>query len=137
MAQRFPPWFIVAFIFFIFLAQVVAIIWHLYFYIWWLDIPMHIVGGAWVALFALASYYASLRITESEREHSVVFVVAFAIACTLTVGLFWEVYEFGVDHAVGDSGAGLLDTLQDLFNDLIGAILASWMFVNFGYNKKA
>lgn len=137
MTLRISPWFIVAFIFLILFVQVVATYWHLYFYIWWFDIPMHISGGAWVALFGLASYYASLRITETTREHSAVFVIAFAVALTLTIGLMWEIYEFGVDHAVGDSGIGLADTLKDLTDDLIGALLAAWVFIRFGYNGKA
>lgn len=132
MTRRFPQWILVALIFFIFLAQIIVDYWHLYFFIWWLDIPMHILGGFWVALFMLVSYYASPRI--KEKNHSTAFVIAFAVAVTLSVGLFWEIYEFGVSHAVGDSGSGLADTLKDLTDDLIGALLAAWLFIRFEYN---
>lgn len=135
MSRRFPPWILAALVLLLFVIQAIATYWHLFFFIWWLDIPMHILGGIWVALFALASYYASSRIKEKDR--SAIFVLAVAIACTLTIGLFWEFYEFGVDHAVGDSGVGLLDTLQDLANDLVGAILAALLFMHFGYNRNA
>ena len=134
MLRYFPPRVLVTLIFTIFFLQVAATYWHLFFYIWWLDIPMHILGGLWIALFALASYYGSLAI--KEKEYSQLFVTIFAVAMTLSIGLFWEIYEFGVDHAVGDTEVGLADALMDLTNDLVGALLAAWLFVRFGYNKK-
>lgn len=112
--------------------QMVAIYWHLYFYIWWLDIPVHVLGGFWVGLFALVSYYAGPWPVPKERSNFFVFSVS--IAAVLSVGLLWEVYEFAVDHAVGDSGGGLADTLMDLVDDLLGALLAAWIFVRGGYN---
>lgn len=133
MYRHFPPFILAALIFLLLFLQVAATYWHLFFYIWWLDIPMHVLGGLWVALFVLTSYYSSSSI--KEKEHSPLFVLAFAIAITLVVGLFWELYEFGVDHAVGDTGGGLADTLKDLTDDLVGALLAGWLFVRFGYNK--
>ncbi|OGZ08125.1 MAG: hypothetical protein A2942_02740 [Candidatus Lloydbacteria bacterium RIFCSPLOWO2_01_FULL_50_20] len=135
MTPRLPPWVLVVFIFFILAVQISALYWHLYFYIRWLDIPVHILGGMWIALFGLATYYASAHI--KEKEHSVFFVFLFAVALTMTIGLGWELYEFGVDHAVGDTGAGLADTLLDLTNDLIGALIAALLFIRLGYHKKA
>lgn len=134
MTRPFPVWILAVAILFIFALQVVATYWHLYFYIWWLDIPVHVVGGVWIALTFLSSYYASSRMTE--KEHSSLFVVVFAVALTMTIGLFWEIYEFGVDHAVGDSGLGLTDTLKDLSDDLLGALIAAWIFIRFGYNER-
>ena len=134
MSHRFPAWILAALILILFVVQAVAAYRHLYFFIWWLDIPMHLFGGAWVALFCLSSYYASSRIVE--KEHSEIFVIVFAVALTFSVGLLWEVYEFGVDHAVGDSSLSLADTLKDLVDDLAGALLAAWVFIHFGYNRK-
>lgn len=135
MPPHFPHRILLALIFFILLIQGVAVHWHLYFHFWWLDIPMHILGSLWVALFGLVSYYSSPYV--KEKDHSVVFVASFAIALSMTIGLLWEIYEFAVEHAVGDSGAGLFDTLTDMSNVFIGSIFATWIFIRFGYNKKA
>ena len=135
MTPRFPLPILAGIVFFIFLSQVIAVYWHLYFQYWWLDIPMHIIGGFWIGLFGLTVYYASS--STPEKEHSTLFVFALAIALTLVVGLVWEIYEFGVDHAVGDTGNSLADTLKDLSDDLIGAVLAGALFIRGGYNKKS
>lgn len=136
MMPRFPFWIIALLTLFLFAVQATATYWHLYFYIWWLDIPVHILGGLVVALFFLTTYYASFRVTRTEKEHSGAFAVVFAVAFVVIVGLFWEVYEFGVDRAIGDSGLDLLDTLKDLADDIVGALLAALIFIHFGYNEK-
>lgn len=133
MVRHFPPSILVVLIFLLLFLQIAATFWHLFFYIWWLDIPMHVLGGLWIALFVLSSYYSSLRVTE--KISAPVFVLALAVAATLALGLFWEIYEFAVDHAVGDTGVGLADTLKDLADDLVGALLGAWLFMRFGYNK--
>lgn len=134
MRQRVLTTILVPVIFLILFIQISALSWHLYFYFWWLDIPVHILGGLWIATVGLTAYYHSSH--PKEKEHSHTITVALAVATTLTIGLFWEIYEFGIEQAVGDTGAGLADTLQDLANDLVGAVLAAWIFMRFGYNKK-
>ena len=134
MIPGFPKWILVALICGLCLAQISIVYWHLLFYFWWLDIPMHILGGLWIALVSLTAYYESKHF--AEKDHSPVGVVVVALAVTLTIGIFWEVYEFGIQHAVGEFGIGLADTLKDLVDDLIGALLAAWLFVHFGYNGK-
>lgn len=131
---RFPSAVLVVIILLLFVVNAVAEYRHLYFFIWWLDIPMHILGGGWVALFGLTTYYASLRF--KEKDYSTAFVVSLAVALALSIGLAWEIFEFGVGHAVGDSGAGLLDTLKDLSDDFLGALLAASIFIRGGYNKR-
>lgn len=134
MPRHLPLSSLVLLIFFILVIQVVAVYWHLYFYIWWLDIPVHILGGLWVALFGLATYFSS-SLWEDEKHFSA-FVIVFAVAITMTIGLGWEIYEFAVEHAVGDSGTGLADSLKDLTDDLIGALLGALVFIRGGYNKQ-
>jgi hypothetical protein len=133
MMRHFPPRILAVLIFFLLFLQIAATYWHLFFYVWWLDIPMHVLGGLWVALFVLSSYYMSSRV--GEKITSPVFVFAVAVAATFVIGLFWEIYEFAIEHAVGDTGNGLADTLKDLTNDLVGALFAASFFVRFRYNK--
>ncbi|OGZ07150.1 MAG: hypothetical protein A3D65_03670 [Candidatus Lloydbacteria bacterium RIFCSPHIGHO2_02_FULL_50_13] len=132
MIRTFPPRVLVAIIFFILLANAAVLYWDLLFYIWWLDIPLHVLGGLWITLFVLSSYYSFFHAVG--KEHSPVFVFSFAVALTLSVGLFWEIYEFAVDHAVGDSGVGLADTLKDLVDDLIGAMIGALIFIRGNYH---
>jgi tellurite resistance protein TehA-like permease len=134
MNKRFPPMIILALIIFICIANGIADYWHLYFYIWWLDIPMHILGGFWVALTSLAIYYAFRG--RNENDHSTVFVYALAIASALLVGLVWEVFEFSVDSIVSEFVTKPADIIKDLIDDLIGGVLAAVLFASKGYNKK-
>ncbi len=94
---------------------------------------MHILGGLWVGLFSLVSYYSLF--SGKSKERSTIFVVTFAIAATLLVGVGWEIFEFEVDKHIAASGIDLGDTLHDLVNDFIGACIAAMIFVRKGYNK--
>lgn len=134
MTRLFPAGTLLALIFFILLVHAAALYRDLYFHFWWLDIPVHILGGLWIALFGLTRYYATPHIEEKNYSRS--FVVVFAVALTLCIGLFWEIYEFGVQHAIGDFGIGLADTLLDLVDDLIGALIGALIFIRGGYYRK-
>ncbi len=120
-------------IFFIWGINTIADQTHLYYLLWWFDIPMHIMGGLWVALMSLVIYYHTSYFKRKDR--SVAFVISFALASTMIIGLFWEVFEFSVEHFVKLNDNGLLDTLKDLVDDLIGASLATAIFIKRGYNK--
>ncbi len=132
MAKTFPVWMLVALIFIIAVGNAIADYWHLYFYLRWLDIPMHIMGGLWVSLFALVGYYTFFA--GKPKDRSSFFVIAFAIAAGLTIGLGWEIFEFEVDKHIAASGIDLGDTLKDLVDDFIGACIGAAIFLKRGYN---
>lgn len=134
MQKHFPIATILSLIGLIAVVNGVALYWHLYFYVWWLDIPMHMLGGMWVALFALSSYYRLTNV--STKDTSPLFVFAFAVAITMIVGLSWELFEFSAQTFIERAHVfDIGDTLSDLVNDLIGALIASFVFVRMGYNK--
>jgi hypothetical protein len=134
MNKRFPSSVILTLIIFIFIVNAVADYWHLYFYIWWLDIPMHILGGFWVALTSLAIYYALPE--RREKDCSSMFVYALSIASALLIGLIWEVFEFSVDIILSSFVTKSADILKDLGDDLVGGLLGAVLFITKGYNKK-
>lgn len=134
MNKRFPITVIPVLIVVIAIANAVADYWHLYFYIWWLDIPMHILGGLWVALTSLVLYYAFPE--SKEKDRSLIFVYALAIASVLAIGLIWEIYEFSVDHMFSLALNKVGDTLKDLGDDFIGGVIGAALFIIRGYNKK-
>lgn len=131
MQKRFSFPILAIFIFVIFVVQSCAAYWHLYFRYWWLDIPVHIMGGTWIALFGLASYYSSVN----KKEYSPLFVFSLAVATTLVVGLAWEIFEFTINRGIGDVGISLGDTLKDLVDDFVGALIGGAIFLRGGYNK--
>ncbi len=133
MKSRRLTYALVLLIFFIWGVNTLADVLHLYYLIWWFDIPMHMLGGLWVALTSLVIYYHTGWITRKDRSTS--FVVAGAIATTLFIGLLWEVFEFSVEHLVKLNDNGLLDTLKDLVDDLIGGTVGTIIFIKKGYNK--
>lgn len=134
MSMRPPITFIVAAIFVIALVNAAALYWHLYYHLWWLDVAMHLVGGYWIALTGLTLYYYVPWY--GERERSPLFVIVFALALTMVIGILWEVFEFSIDRmTLAFTYHDIADTLGDLINDFIGALVAAWVFLRLGYNK--
>lgn len=86
---------------------------HLYYEIWWLDIPMHILGGAGVAMLAVSV----LKYFNKEISFSRI------ILFVMIVGVVWEIYEYSMHYFLGYDWNGMLDTIKDLVDDFLGASL--------------
>lgn len=98
---------------------------YLYYEIWWLDIPMHILGG-----FGVASLTGAIL---SYRGRKVSYIHLASIY--LLVGVSWEVYEHILNVVHLETWYGLrtpladaLDTLKDICDGFIGMSLA-YLFV--------
>ena len=100
-------------------------------YTWYfnqLDVFMHLIGGASVAwaVWAIMSYARSIK---KLPPLPFWFAVMFAVGMALTVGVFWEFYEFLSDQLLHTDHQlvqfGVADTMKDLADDLIGALLLS------------
>ena len=94
-----------------------------------LDIPMHIAGGAWVALFFF--YLFSQRSGNFLPDNKLVQLI-FALGFVALIGVGWEFYEYLADVFIKHNTAfgcmqpgTLFDTLKDLFDDLIGGTVAA------------
>ena len=133
MAKKFPATILVGIIFFLAVANSAAYYWHLYFYYPWLDIPMHFLGGLWITLYLLGWYYVTPLAKNKER--SPLFVLTYALAVTLSVGVLWELFELSVDTVIAFSQHNLGDTLLDLVMDAVGAVYGAYVFVRGGYNR--
>lgn len=97
----------------------------------WMDIPMHIAGGAWVAL--LFVYIARDRLGAFSSGAKWELIVA-GLGTVAIVGIGWEIFELLMDVYVwrqygffNAPGPVHFDTLTDLVNDLIGAVLTLWV----------
>jgi hypothetical protein len=83
---------------------------YLYYELWWLDIPMHIMGGFGVASLtsAILSYF------DEETSFWKLFVVYAVVA------IAWESYEYMRDIVSYTEWNGWFDTLKDFVDGLIG-----------------
>lgn len=94
---------------------------------------MHLVGGLWVGLTALVIYFFTSFVLEKKHSTNAVFLISLCSA--LVIGIGWEAFEWGVDQVTGLKHVDLIDTLSDIMNDAIGAVVAAVIFLRKGYNK--
>ena len=91
---------------------------HLYYEIWWLDIPMHFLGGFGVATLAISYFHY--------KKKSYSFIQIFM--CYLCVAIVWELYEIIHDMIRVTMWGGWEDTISDVINGGIGGTLAYLLF---------
>ena len=100
------------------------------FYLYWttpIDILMHILGGALIGIMSLYAIYFFLPIRHIINNQKKVFLIS--VTATFIVGFLWEIFElkFGlISHSFIDR----IDSIKDMFDDIIGALLAGLYFVN-------
>ncbi len=117
---------------FIFAAQILGEIGDFYEKISWWDTMLHTISGVILGLVGFLFVYllnekGNINVNLSPR-----FVILFAFCFALTMGVFWEFFEFGADRIFGynmqnfrmPGEDGLVDTMCDLIVDTIGAIIA-------------
>lgn len=103
----------------------------------WYDIPMHIAGGAWVAV---AFLYFARKYGWVARIVRPTFLRVLGIV--LVVGIGWEIFEYSMDVFVFRKYTFstvpvfiLIDSVYDLVNDLIGAVLVVGIVNYLRYRK--
>lgn len=85
----------------------------------WYDIPLHMLGGLMIGLWAAGS--AAGRKFPSAR------MVVYVIGIVLLGGSLWELFEFVTGLAGGEPGY-IIDTIADLINDTLGAMVAALLY---------
>ena len=101
-------------------AHIVATDFYLYWTYLWLDIPMHALGGAVVALGFLTCCARYARVDFWRG-----FLVT--LGAVITVGVAWEVFEYmtGIaDSEPGYVGDTILDLIMDIFGGCVGYLAA-------------
>jgi hypothetical protein len=92
---------------------------------WWWDLVLHL--GSAIG-FGLVGVIVLLLLFGRKRNESHPFIFALLSFCfAVSVGVLWEIYEFGMDQFFGFNmqKSGLFDTMADLIIDCIGASIAS------------
>lgn len=95
----------------------------------WLDIPMHLAGGMWVAL--LFAYLFEKNLFSLKQIHFLKALVL-CLSFVALIGILWEFYEYLADvyifkiHPLSlvTDPENYPDTLADIVNDLIGGFLS-------------
>jgi hypothetical protein len=87
---------------------------YLYYEFWWLDIPMHILGGVGVAFFA-----ASILTYKQKKLSFIKIVLAYVVVASI-----WEVYEYAHDVFTSQDWNGWFDTTKDIIDGFVGASVA-------------
>jgi len=98
-----------------------------------LDTPMHILGGISAAL-SIAYTLQLLQKHKSLIISNLLIKWIIVIVSVMAVAVLWEFYEFSSDYFFGTiHQPTLTDTMKDLFNGLIGALITCLIFIR---NKK-
>ncbi|MCK5059603.1 MAG: hypothetical protein KAR00_00425 [Candidatus Pacebacteria bacterium] len=107
--------------------QHTALIFDLYWVIKWLDLVMHIFGGAWIAF--LSFWFLFHFSFFQNRKGNSIFVADIVFLSTLIVGILWEVFESqtGLTSVFQYHYWG--DTFSDLLMDSVGALVAGFFLV--------
>ena len=92
----------------------------IYAFIWWVDMPMHFIGGVFIG----GSYFLLLKVLQREgflgEMHNLLYFI-FVISLVAITVMIWELGEFTLDF-IGNWGLqpSLANTMQDMLLGIIG-----------------
>ena len=95
-------------------------------FIWW-DSVLHTISGFIISTLAFGLLYVLYKNKKLIAPPSLIVFLSFSIA--MTMGVFWEIFEFFMDQTFGlnmqRAETGVVDTMQDFIENMIGATVAS------------
>lgn len=123
---------------------------HFYYKFRWWDVIVHLASAPFIAYAGFLLVYTVNNDRNVHKHLSPFFLALFAFSFSLIVGVAWEVFEYGVDSVLGvnmqkarnlelvygyfDTRLGVLDTMEDLLVDALGALIVS--MIGYRYLKK-
>ena len=95
--------------------------------VWWWDMALHTVAGLLMGILGFTIVYILNRERRPSLAMSPLFVALFSFTFAMTIGVVWEIFEFGIDSFFGLNmqKSGLVDTMSDLIVNTIGAFVSS------------
>lgn len=122
---------------FVFFAHFLGSIVDLYHYINGYDKVMHFLSGM---LSALVGFVLLIKMGEFKRKKPF-FSIVFILAISLSIGAFWEFYEFTADNLFGKDAqnvftTGVDDTMWDMIMAFFGASIVAGQYYYESYRKK-
>ncbi len=92
---------IIGLLIFILSIHILATIYHWYWTVGWFDMPMHFLGGFWVAMayFWLRNQFKEVRPPEIDRQYfggwtSLILIIVSCLSFVALIGVLWEFSEF-------------------------------------------
>jgi len=118
--------FVLIFLLFIGVVNFLAMTYSWYWTFRWFDIPMHFLGGCWIAV--LFFWLFNKKLNQKYREileGNFLISLILCLGFVSLVGVLWELFEFSLDHFILAKNSILIqgdltDTIKDLFMDLAG-----------------
>ena len=104
--------------------NLLAVKFYFYWSIWWFDMMMHFLGGAWIAVVALWFFYFSGHFKTKIKTSRAVFI---AITSAIIIGVLWEVYELIIGLTLWPEDS--FDTITDVVMDTLGAMFSYMYFI--------
>lgn len=130
---------------FIFAAEFLGEFYEFYYKIPWWDNMLHCISGSVLGIIGFMFVYFLNKTHIKRTKLSPFFIALFAFCFSITIGVFWEFFEFSVDRLLGfnmqkfrmPGEDGLVDTMIDLFVDTLGAFVVSAIgYIYMKRNKK-
>ena len=110
---------------------------HSYYYkFWWWDIALHTGSGIIMGFIGFLLVYILNQEPKVKLRIGAGLMAIFAFTFAVTLGVFWEIFEFYMDMFFGlvMQRGSLIDTMWDLIVDMIGA--AAIALVGYVYIKR-
>lgn len=132
-----PPEFQLISAAFVFLSLFLGSARDFYYRIWWWDAVLHIGSGFLLGIIGILALFLLNQTNRIPRGMTPAFVCFFSVTFAVFLGVLWEIFEFVVDRFttanMQSQETGVVDTMQDLIVDLIGACVVAGMA--WGYMK--
>lgn len=130
------PLFVISFVLLLTVAVLhsIAIKYHFYWTLSWIDIPIHFLGGLTVSLAAIWFFYFSRYIPPLRLSALSIFIIAGT--SVLVVGIIWESFELLAGIAERNADYYISDTVLDFVANITGAVFGSLLAIGL-YNKKS
>ncbi|MGM0548749.1 MAG: hypothetical protein ACQER0_05690 [Bacillota bacterium] len=123
---------------FIFAAMYLGEQQNFYYRFWWWDSMLHMIYGMGMGFIGFVMVYILNNNEKIDMMLSPVFIAIFAFCFAVTIGVFWEIFEFWMDtiFSLNMQKSGIVDTMFDLMEDCIGAFVTSTIGYFYIKNRK-
>ena len=102
--------------------EIISTIFYLHWTLWWFDVILHFLGGAWAAMTILLIWHNGSSLLKPSRLK----IVWIGVIGAFIIGFMWEIYELLIGAtAFGDGIFYWRDTYSDLIMDVCGGFFAS------------
>ncbi len=122
---KIPVFFTSAIIVFTYSTLFLGEIGNFYERLWWWDVMLH--GGAAIGFGLIGFIIILMLFRDSKYAAPPIALAWFAFCYAMTIGVLWEIFEFGMDQIFGLNmqKSGLADTMYDLIVDTFGAFVGA------------